>query len=320
MTGDNHYLTFVKYNGPADVKGWSKDSPDEPITYQQITVEIPHTFTVWKTYDNLAMWDVWEFQYTLAGAKYTVKYKVDDQALYKYPDGEKQAVYALGKFITKHMAEQIPEEAHDYVFGQVSDFLHKTFFGNKLTTKKSPLGYIKADESIKFAIPLVSEEQVKQLYEQAAVVGPWKKKSKVVNEFEISSASKGLPGMGAVVECPDEKCGFTEMDKYGEWSSFRYKAKLWSVVQHLNDYHKWSRDKIADWIDDLHDRGIINAEFEPWGEEPEPDKTELSESDKAIIAEVTAQMDKHIEEEINKGLDGWTNLGYTTIDEPKEFE
>lgn len=38
-------------------------------------------------------------------------------------------------------------------------------------------------------------------------------------------------------------------------------ADLMSMVIHLNDQHKWTREKIADWIDELHDSGIIDAEF-----------------------------------------------------------
>ncbi len=45
------------------------------------------------------------------------------------------------------------------------------------------------------------------------------------------------------------------------------KDTLMSVVISLNDYHKdWDRNRIADWIDQLHDDGVINAEFSPWEE------------------------------------------------------
>lgn len=49
------------------------------------------------------------------------------------------------------------------------------------------------------------------------------------------------------------------------------KQHLESVVIHLNDYHQWTREKIADWIDELHDNGVINAEFDPWIEDQEID-------------------------------------------------
>ena len=37
---------------------------------------------------------------------------------------------------------------------------------------------------------------------------------------------------------------------------------IWGIIQHLNDVDKWSREKIADWLDDLHDKGEINIEFD----------------------------------------------------------
>lgn len=68
----------------------------------------------------------------------------------------------------------------------------------------------------------------------------------------ISDASLDLPGVSEIVEhpCDCEKRGFYD--------------SVWMIVQHLNDQHDWPRDKIADWIDELHDSGIINAEFQPW--------------------------------------------------------
>lgn len=33
---------------------------------------------------------------------------------------------------------------------------------------------------------------------------------------------------------------------------------IWDLIQHLNDKHQWTREKIADWLDELHDTGIIN--------------------------------------------------------------
>ena len=33
---------------------------------------------------------------------------------------------------------------------------------------------------------------------------------------------------------------------------------LGSMVMHLNDGHKWTRERIADWLDELHDSGVVN--------------------------------------------------------------
>lgn len=91
----------------------------------------------------------------------------------------------------------------------------------------------------------------------------------------FSSASKNLPGVNKVVDYP---CGcvqtatplqsvlfkdFPEHLEEIEKNIGKIKTgKVWGIVQHLNDHHGWTREAIADWIDDLHDKGIINAEFE----------------------------------------------------------
>lgn len=33
---------------------------------------------------------------------------------------------------------------------------------------------------------------------------------------------------------------------------------LGSMIMHLNDGHKWTRERIADWLDELHDSGVVN--------------------------------------------------------------
>lgn len=79
----------------------------------------------------------------------------------------------------------------------------------------------------------------------------------------IQKASKELPGITTLVKSP---CDCKR--KYDHFT-------LWSLIQHLNDEHKeWTREKIADWLDELHDSGEVNIEFEPWKEEDEQDTRE----------------------------------------------
>lgn len=71
------------------------------------------------------------------------------------------------------------------------------------------------------------------------------------NDSAFSVLSNELPGMSAVVEypCAGEEC-------------MRVPTSLRTVIIHLNDIHKWTRENIADWLDELHDSGKINIEFE----------------------------------------------------------
>ncbi len=64
-------------------------------------------------------------------------------------------------------------------------------------------------------------------------------------------AYKNLPAMESVVKYPCECFSDTKDAKHS----------VYVIIQHLNDQDKWTRDKIADWIDKLHDDGIIDAEF-----------------------------------------------------------
>lgn len=40
--------------------------------------------------------------------------------------------------------------------------------------------------------------------------------------------------------CPDNECHYSQHDYY-----------LYSLITHLNDDHKWSREEIANWLDTL---------------------------------------------------------------------
>lgn len=76
-------------------------------------------------------------------------------------------------------------------------------------------------------------------------------------EVEVSKKSKQLPGMDTVVDLPCS-CEYLCDHRTGKPTP----STAWRVVQHLNDRHKWSREKIADWLDELHDSGKINIEFD----------------------------------------------------------
>lgn len=78
-------------------------------------------------------------------------------------------------------------------------------------------------------------------------------------QWDIATAAHDLPGMS---EKPGSPC---------ECSRLKAGHNLYNIIIHLNDKHGWTREKIADWLDELHDRGEINIEFEPWKEENDED-------------------------------------------------
>jgi hypothetical protein len=85
----------------------------------------------------------------------------------------------------------------------------------------------------------------------------------------VSTKSRQLPGMDHKVKCPllGHKIGdhfLFDGTKKTIFCTDKNPVSLWSQVQHLNDEHKWTREQIADWLDELHDSGEVNLEFEPW--------------------------------------------------------
>jgi len=66
--------------------------------------------------------------------------------------------------------------------------------------------------------------------------------------------SRRLPGMDYWTTCPWEDCFRTNSGKPKEGS-------IRSLVIHLNDTHKWTIPQIADWLDDLHENGVVDLSF-----------------------------------------------------------
>lgn len=63
----------------------------------------------------------------------------------------------------------------------------------------------------------------------------------------LAADSNSLPGVNNLVICP----GCLKPEE----------APLRSVIMHLNDSHKWTRDRIADWLDKLYEDGMTDLAF-----------------------------------------------------------
>lgn len=91
-------------------------------------------------------------------------------------------------------------------------------------------------------------------------------------QAEIAEIAETLPGVQTIVTCPCDLPPTASIDLFNPGRTCRYKGRdgrIYSIIQHLNDGAGWSREKIADWLDELHDSGQVNLEFEPWQEEGE---------------------------------------------------
>ena len=85
------------------------------------------------------------------------------------------------------------------------------------------------------------------------------------NGNDIAREARKLPGVEKYVNAPC-KCNPLNLS-------------VFNIIIHLNDKCGWSRERIADWIDELHDRGEINAEFDPWEEDKVDSKNNVATSD-----------------------------------------
>lgn len=90
---------------------------------------------------------------------------------------------------------------------------------------------------------------------KAAMQGQYYNTNMPTGGGEFADLSKVLPGVKNLVEYPCEH-GHSNLVKEPKQDSIR------SVIIHLNDVDKWTREQIADWLDELHDSGQINIEFE----------------------------------------------------------
>ncbi len=79
----------------------------------------------------------------------------------------------------------------------------------------------------------------------AAIVGTYGSDLKEVDALQLSMGKSHplvemYPILDVSTNCPQRECAFKEND-----TTVRY------LITHLNDYHHWTREKIADWIEAL---------------------------------------------------------------------
>lgn len=112
---------------------------------------------------------------------------------------------------------------------------------------------MKLDRLFKFVYGIDNVLNSHNVYHEIELTGT----VKPVQANSFSTKARELPGMEYVPGgCPSD-----DVKKKCANSS---KWILFYVVQHLNDEHKWTREQISDWLDELHDSGKVNLEFSPW--------------------------------------------------------
>lgn len=73
---------------------------------------------------------------------------------------------------------------------------------------------------------------------------------------ELSELADHLPGVNEKVDCPALKGFYVLPGGPVKHVCNRTHSPLKSIIMHLNDGHKWSREQIADWLDKLYEEGV----------------------------------------------------------------
>lgn len=96
---------------------------------------------------------------------------------------------------------------------------------------------------------------------------------------------KRIKDIEAWVGCPSEYCNRATLDPHDK--DLVYRNGVYAMVMHLNDDHRWKRERIADWLDDLAAEGLdLEVHQDPLPEpEPEPRKFSktLTAAEKAAV-------------------------------------
>lgn len=62
-----------------------------------------------------------------------------------------------------------------------------------------------------------------------------------------SQIRETMPELSETVECPDGDCQSFDPNT---WKVTPLIGSVWEMIQHLNDRHKWTRERIADWLEE----------------------------------------------------------------------
>lgn len=68
----------------------------------------------------------------------------------------------------------------------------------------------------------------------------------VASESAQSKLKAALPSLSNEVACPTP-----DSDRFNFGEDCASRLSLWYMIQHLNDFHEWSREQIADWLESL---------------------------------------------------------------------
>lgn len=202
---------------------------DKPIEY--IVKPLPHDAVIFVTADSIHYCNEYTLQFRFDGKKHWYKRAVSWHILDNNPDAD-------------HVLSIVMQDLYHTAVNHLKLDQHQAgMLKTSLNAVKAGGGTIQ-DPDMKFSI--ASPHEPKPATPAATINGK-----------AVSDWAAGLPGVQTHVDYPCN-CMNGLVKATGKPVA---KKPLSSVIIHLNDICKWSRDQIADWIDELADRGEINVDF-----------------------------------------------------------
>lgn len=220
-----------------DNKWLQKESLDEYIDSMEYIVKpLPHDAVVFVTTDSIHYCSEYTLQFIFDGQKRWYKRAVSWHILDNNPDA-------------------------DHVLSIVIEDLYHTAVSH-LQLDEHQAGMLKTSlNAVKAGGGTIQDPDMKFSIKEFSIASPHEPKPATpaasINGKTVSDWAAGLPGVQSYVDYPCH-CMDGLVKATGQPVA---KKTLSSVIIHLNDICGWSRDQIADWIDELADRGEINVDF-----------------------------------------------------------
>lgn len=213
-----------------DNKWLQAEDIDKPMaSVEYITKPLPHDAIVFITTDSLKCCNEYTLQFRFDGQKYWYKRSVSWDILDS--SSANHVIYMVIKDLYHTAVSHLKLDKHQA--GMLKTSLNAVKAGGG-TIQDPDMKFSIKDAGAKPATPAAS-----------------------INGKPVSDWAAGLPGVQTYVDYPCH-CMDGLIKATGKPVA---KKTLSSVIIHLNDICKWSRDQIADWIDELADRGEINVDF-----------------------------------------------------------
>lgn len=174
----------------------------------------------------------------------TVGVTVEDELIVN--SNPQQIFMFVMDYLMKSLAKDVPPEVAFKIRQDIQDSVAKAV-GYKVLDGKVSIGSIGAKGWSDLG--WTSDESISFEFKDPLTL-------KTTESSMLQGAAYKLPGVRTTVEMPCI-CNETWKAKTGR----SHRSQIYGIIQHLNDECKWSRERIADWLDELHDSGVVDIEF-----------------------------------------------------------